>query len=144
MVCVFLGKRGLVEKKVHRFDVFCENNEKMEEMKKIAAGKEKDEILLLAKFSAMMDKMYRKGEHTMKFDYAPRGVCARKFTIEVENGKIGEISVMGGCNGNLQGLAALLRGMDVNEAITRLEGIRCGFKSTSCPDQMAQALKTVL
>ena len=92
----------------------------------------------------MMGKMYRKGEHIMKFDYAPRGVCARKFTIEVENGKIGQISVTGGCNGNLQGLAALLKGMDVEEAISRLEGIRCGFKSTSCPDQMAQALKTVL
>ena len=80
----------------------------------------------------------------MVFEYAPKGVCARKFTIEVEDGKIGDIAVMGGCNGNLQGLAALLKGMEVEEAIRRMEGIRCGFKSTSCPDQMAQALKSVL
>ena len=62
----------------------------------------------------------------------------------MEDGKIGDIAVMGGCNGNLQGLAALLKGMEVEEAIRRMEGIRCGFKSTSCPDQMAQALKSVL
>ena len=92
----------------------------------------------------MMGKMYTKGECIMTFEYAPKGVCARKFTIEVEDGKIGDIAVMGGCNGNLQGLAALLKGMEVEESIRRMEGIRCGFKSTSCPDQMAQALKSVL
>ena len=90
-----------------------------------------------------MGKNMGKGIY-MTFEYTPRGVCARKFTIEVEDGKIGNISVMGGCSGNLQGLAALLKGMKVEEAIERMQGIRCGFKSTSCPDQMAQALKTVL
>lgn len=80
----------------------------------------------------------------MTFEYTPKGVCSRKFTIEVENGKIGDIAIVGGCSGNLQGLAALLKGMEVEDAIARMEGIRCGFKSTSCPDQMAQALKTVL
>lgn len=80
----------------------------------------------------------------MTFEYAPKGVCSRKFTIQVEDGKIGDIAIVGGCSGNLQGLAALLKGMQVEEAIQRMEGIRCGFKSTSCPDQMAQALKTVL
>ena len=80
----------------------------------------------------------------MKFNYTPKGVCARQFTIEVEDGKIENVAVVGGCSGNLQGLAALLKGMRVEEAISRMEGIRCGFKSTSCPDQMAQALKTVL
>ena len=80
----------------------------------------------------------------MKFNYAPKGVCARQFTIEVEDGVIADVSVVGGCSGNLQGLAALLKGMRVEEAISRMEGIRCGFKSTSCPDQMAQALKTAL
>ena len=80
----------------------------------------------------------------MTFEYAPKGVCARKFTIEVEDGKIGNIAVMGGCSGNLQGLAALLKGMEVEDAIARMEGIRCGFKSTSCPDQIAKALKTVV
>lgn len=80
----------------------------------------------------------------MTFDYTPKGVCSRKFTIEVEDGKIGDIAIVGGCSGNLQGLAALLKGMDVEDAVKRMEGIRCGFKSTSCPDQMAQALKTIL
>lgn len=80
----------------------------------------------------------------MTFDYTPKGVCSRKFTIEVEDGKIGDIAIVGGCSGNLQGLAALLKRMDVEDAVKRMEGIRCGFKSTSCPDQMAQALKTIL
>jgi len=79
----------------------------------------------------------------MTFEYTPRGVCSRKFTIQVEDGKIGDIAIVGGCSGNLQGLAALLKGMNVEDAIARMEGIRCGFKSTSCPDQMAQALKSV-
>ena len=80
----------------------------------------------------------------MTFTYNPKGVCSRQFTIEVENGKVGDVKIVGGCNGNLQGLASLLKGMDVEEAVRRMEGIRCGFKSTSCPDQLAQALKTVL
>ena len=81
----------------------------------------------------------------MTFTYTPRGVCARSFTIEVtEDGKLGEVRAVGGCNGNLQGVAALLRGMDVKEAIARMEGIRCGMKATSCPDQLAQALKKAL
>ena len=80
----------------------------------------------------------------MTFTYAPKGVCARQFTIEVEDGKIGDIAVVGGCSGNLQGLTALLKGMSVEEAVRRMEGIRCGFKATSCPDQMAQALKGAL
>ena len=62
---------------------------------------------------------------------------------EMENGKIVDFEVVGGCNGNLKGLSALLKGMDINEVITRLNGIKCGFKNTSCPDQIAQALKTI-
>ena len=74
----------------------------------------------------------------MTFTYTPRGVCARSFTIEImEDGTLGTIQVIGGCNGNLQGVAALLRGMDVKEAIARMEGIRCGMKAISCPDQLA-------
>ena len=80
----------------------------------------------------------------MNIQYTPKGVCSRSFSIEVENGVIGSIQVEGGCNGNLKGLAALLKGMKVEEAIQRMEGIRCGAKPTSCPDQMAQALKTAL
>ena len=77
----------------------------------------------------------------MMFDYIPKGVCARKFTIQVEDGLIQSVQVVGGCSGNLQGISMLLKGMPVEEAIRRMEGIRCGSKATSCPDQLAQALK---
>ena len=79
----------------------------------------------------------------MTIQYTPRGVCALAFQIEVEDGKVQSVRVQGGCSGNLQGVAALLKGMPVEEAIQRMEGIRCGTKQTSCPDQLAQALKTV-
>ena len=78
----------------------------------------------------------------MTIQYTPKGVCSRSFTIQVEDGIIQSVQVAGGCSGNLQGISSLLRGMPVDEAIRRLEGIRCGFKPTSCPDQLAQALKT--
>ena len=80
----------------------------------------------------------------MTITYTPSGVCARKFEIQVEDGTIQSVEVVGGCNGNLQGLSALLRGMEVQEAIRRMEGIRCGTRQTSCPDQMAQALRQAL
>ena len=78
----------------------------------------------------------------MMIEYIPRGVCSRKMTIEVEEGIIRSVQVEGGCSGNLQGISRLVEGMSVQEAISRMEGIRCGWKATSCPDQMAQALKT--
>ena len=78
----------------------------------------------------------------MTIQYTPRGVCSRAFTIQVENGVIQSVQIVGGCHGNLQGISSLLQGMSVDEAIHRLEGIRCGGKPTSCPDQIAQALKT--
>lgn len=74
--------------------------------------------------------------------YTPRGVCAQKMEIDVEDGVIRAVRVLGGCSGNLQGLSALLKGMTVDEAVARMEGIRCGRKPTSCPDQLAQALKS--
>ena len=74
--------------------------------------------------------------------YTPKGVCSRSMEIDVENGAIQAVRVMGGCSGNLQGICSLLKGMTVEEAITRMDGIRCGMKPTSCPDQLAQALKT--
>ncbi len=80
----------------------------------------------------------------MTIDYTPRGVCSRRFQIDVEEGVIRSVQVTGGCSGNLQGLSALLRGMKVEEAVARMEGIRCGSKATSCPDQLAQALKKAL
>ncbi|MDE6898962.1 MAG: TIGR03905 family TSCPD domain-containing protein [Lawsonibacter sp.] len=80
----------------------------------------------------------------MTIQYTPKGVCSRAFQIEVEEGVIRSVQVTGGCDGNLKGLSSLLKGMTVEDAIQRMEGIRCGMKATSCPDQLAQALKTVL
>ena len=80
----------------------------------------------------------------MTIQYTPRGVCSQFFQIQVEDGVIQSVQVVGGCNGNLKGLSSLLRGMKVEDAIQRMEGIRCGMKPTSCPDQLAQALKTAL
>ena len=79
----------------------------------------------------------------MVFEYRPQGVCSRLMRIEVEDGVVSSLQVMGGCNGNLQGISRLVEGMKVEEVIARLEGIRCGFKPTSCPDQLAKALKSV-
>ncbi len=80
----------------------------------------------------------------MTIDYQPKGVCSRLMRIEVEDGVVTSLQVMGGCNGNLQGIAHLVEGMKVEDVISRLEGIRCGGKPTSCPDQLAQALKQVI
>ncbi len=77
----------------------------------------------------------------MKLSYKTKGVCSRQMNIEAEDGVIKSVEVVGGCNGNLQGISRLVEGMRVEEAISRLEGIRCGTKETSCPDQLAQALK---
>ncbi len=74
-------------------------------------------------------------------EYRTAGVCASRIEADIENGVILRVSFRGGCSGNTQGVAALISGMTVEEAIKRLEGIKCGFKSTSCPDQLAKALK---
>lgn len=73
--------------------------------------------------------------------YQTKGVCSSSIDIEVENGVIKFVEFFGGCNGNLKGIAALVTGMKVEDAIAKLKGIRCGFKTTSCPDQLAQALE---
>ncbi len=75
-----------------------------------------------------------------KIVYTPKGVCSRQIDIEVEGDTIMSVKFSGGCAGNTQGVAKLLVGMKVDEAIERLDGIKCGFKSTSCPDQLAKAL----
>ena len=80
----------------------------------------------------------------MFFNYQPKGVCARQMTFEVEDGIVKSLQVQGGCHGNLQGVSALVRGMTPEEAISRLKGIRCGSKPTSCPDQLALALEKML
>lgn len=77
----------------------------------------------------------------MTITYKTKGVCSTKMTIVVEDGVVASLKVDGGCSGNLQGISRLVAGMKVEDVIGRLDGIRCGFKSTSCPDQLAQALK---
>lgn len=77
----------------------------------------------------------------MTFEFVPRGVCARKMVITVEDGIVTEAQILGGCHGNSQGVAALVKGMPAKDVIQRLSGIRCGYKATSCPDQLAAALK---
>lgn len=75
--------------------------------------------------------------------YQTKGTCSSAIDIEVNNGIIESVQFTGGCNGNLQGISALVKGMKVEDAIERLKGIRCGFKATSCPDQLAQALESL-
>ena len=72
------------------------------------------------------------------------GTCSREINFDVVEGKLTNVSFVGGCNGNLQGISALVKGMTPQEAIGRLKGIRCGFKSTSCPDQLACALESMI
>ena len=77
-------------------------------------------------------------------EFTPRGVCARRIKITLEGDTVTNVSFMGGCAGNTQGVAALVAGMPVLEVIKRLSGIRCGFKNTSCPDQLAKALSEAM
>ena len=77
----------------------------------------------------------------MDYSYKTKGTCSREITFSVEDGKVKNVSFYGGCNGNLKGIGALVEGMDIDDVIARMEGIHCGMKSTSCPDQLAQALK---
>lgn len=77
----------------------------------------------------------------MKYTYTPHGVCSRQIEIEVEDGIVKKLKVIGGCNGNLQGISKLVENMKVEEIIKKLKGIDCGGRGTSCPDQIAKALE---
>lgn len=77
----------------------------------------------------------------MQFQYRTKGTCSQQIHFEIEDGKLKNVQFLGGCNGNLQGIGALVEGMDIDCVIERLEGIHCGAKPTSCPDQLATALK---
>ena len=79
----------------------------------------------------------------MKYVYKTKGTCSTNIELDVENGIVKEIAFWGGCNGNLQGISRLVTGMPVSEVITRLEGVRCGTRSTSCPDQLCRALHEI-
>ncbi|MCM1226513.1 MAG: TIGR03905 family TSCPD domain-containing protein [Clostridium sp.] len=77
----------------------------------------------------------------MTITYTPKGVCSKQIIIEIEDDIIKSVKYIGGCNGNLQGIGALVKGMKVEDVIAKLDGIKCGMKNTSCPDQLANALK---
>ena len=79
----------------------------------------------------------------MQLEYKTKGTCSQKIFFDVEDGKVRNVQFIGGCNGNLKGIGALVENMNIDEVIARLEGITCGMKSTSCPDQLAKALKEV-
>ena len=76
--------------------------------------------------------------------YRPKGVCSNAIDVEVEDGIVKSVTFTGGCNGNLQGISSLVTGMKIEDVITKLKGIKCGFKNTSCPDQLACALQKIL
>lgn len=80
----------------------------------------------------------------MTYKYKTEGVCAREITVELEDGVVKDVSFYGGCNGNLQGISALVKGMTYEEVKERLSGIRCGFKQTSCPDQLVHAIEEAM
>lgn len=80
----------------------------------------------------------------MVINYKTQGTCSRQINITVEDGIVKDVEFIGGCNGNLKGISKLVKGMKVEDVIERIEGTTCGFKNTSCPDQLAQALKQAL
>ena len=77
----------------------------------------------------------------MQYEYKTKGTCSQSITFQIDDGIVHDVQYFGGCNGNLKGISALVEGMPVDEVISRLEGTPCGMKPTSCPDQLAQALK---
>ena len=77
----------------------------------------------------------------MQYTYKTKGVCSQMISFDLENGTVRNVQFFGGCNGNLKGIAALVDGMNIDDVIARVEGINCGMKATSCPDQLAPALK---
>ena len=80
----------------------------------------------------------------MQYEYKTSGTCSQRILFEIEEGKVKNVTFLGGCNGNLKGIGSLVEGMDAQEVISSLEGTTCGMKATSCPDQLAKALKQAL
>ena len=77
----------------------------------------------------------------MDYTYRTKGTCSREISFELDGDRVKNVHFVGGCDGNLKGIGKLVEGMDVDDVIARIEGVKCGMKSTSCPDQLAQALK---
>lgn len=80
----------------------------------------------------------------MQYEFKTKGTCSQRIYFDIEDDKVKNVQFLGGCNGNLKGISSLVEGMDVKEVISRLEGTTCGMKATSCPDQLARALKEAL
>ena len=80
----------------------------------------------------------------MTYEYRPKGVCSMRITFDIEEGLVHNVQFTGGCNGNLQGISKLVEGRRAEEIVSAIEGIKCGFKNTTCPDQQAKALKEVM
>lgn len=80
----------------------------------------------------------------MQYEYKTKGTCSQRILFEIEDEKLRNVQFVGGCNGNLQGISKLVEGMDVEDVIERIDGIHCGMKPTSCPDQLARALKEII
>jgi len=98
-------------------------------------------VVILPKNKGYIDYTWDRGH---KMTYVTKGVCSKSINISVEDGIIKSVEFVGGCNGNLQGIGRLVQGMKVEEAIQRLKGICCGQKDTSCPDQLATALESMI
>ena len=77
----------------------------------------------------------------MEYRFRPSGVCSTEMIFNIENDKVKDLKVIGGCNGNLKGISSLIKDMNINDVISKLSGITCNYKKTSCPDQIAEALK---
>lgn len=88
--------------------------------------------------------LYILGLEGITMIYRPKGVCSNAIDVEVEDGIVKSVTFTGGCNGNLQGISSLVTGMKIEDVIAKLKGIKCGFKNTSCPDQLACALQEIL
>ena len=80
----------------------------------------------------------------MQYEYKTKGTCSQRILFEIEEGKVKNVQYIGGCNGNLKGISSLVEGMDAKEVVARLRGTTCGMKPTSCPDQLARAIKEAL
>lgn len=80
----------------------------------------------------------------MQYEYKTKGTCSQRILFEIEEGKVKNVQYIGGCNGNLKGISSLVEGMDAKEVVARLSGTTCGMKPTSCPDQLARAIKEAL
>lgn len=100
--------------------------------------------MIISNFVSLWGGKYTFHIKAMKYQYETCGTCSRLIEIEIEDGVIADVQFLGGCHGNLQGISSLVKGMSPGEVVSKLDGIRCGNKQTSCPDQLSQALKSIM